>query len=35
MKLCGQRISANSALLVYKACQIYAVRGTVSDDVTS
>ena len=35
MKLCEQRISANFSLLVYKVCQIYAVRVTVSDNVTN
>ena len=35
MKLCEQRISANSSLLVDKVFQIYALRVSVSDNFTS
>ena len=35
MKLCEQRIFANSSLLVNKVCEIYALRVTVSDNFRS
>ena len=35
MKLCEQRISGNSSLLLNKVCQIYPLRVRVSDNFTT